>query len=74
LTNEIELLEAKIAALEKRKSEIENLMENPETYQKSGLATTLPYEYSRIQEELQSCYDRWEQAQVELDEVLKTIS
>ncbi len=74
LTNEIELLETKIAALEKRKSEIENLMANPETYKNNELATTLPHEYSRIQEELQSCYDRWEQAQVELDEVLKAIS
>jgi ATP-binding cassette subfamily F protein 3 len=74
LTNEIERLEAKIAALEKRKSEIENLMANPDTYKNSELATTLPFEYSRIQEELQSSYDRWEQAQVELDEVLKKIN
>jgi len=74
LTKEIESLEGKIVELEKRKVEIENLMANPETYQKSGLAMSLPYEYTRMKEELQACYDRWESAQMELEEILKNIS
>ncbi len=74
LTNEIELLETKIGELEKRRIEIEQQMANPATYQKSGLVTSLPYEYTRLKEQLQEFYERWEKAQVELDEILEYIA
>jgi len=74
LTNEIVLLETKIDELEKRKIEIELQMANPETYQKGGLAISLPYEYTRVKTELHDCYERWEKAQVELEEILEYIA
>jgi len=73
LTREIERLEFQIEGLENKKSEIEIQMANPETYQKSGLAATLPYEYASVKEDLQACYERWEAAQVELEEILKRL-
>ncbi len=74
LTKEIESLETKIDELEKKKAKIENQMANPETYQNSGLAMSLPYEYTRVKEELKTCYDRWEKVQIEFEEILKLIS
>jgi len=74
LTRQIESLEKKIASLEARKNEIEALMANPATYQDTALATSLPYEYSQVQDELSVCYNQWEQAQLELEDVLKRIT
>ncbi len=74
LTRQIESLEQKIAALEARKAEIEKLMADPATYRDTALATSLPYEYSRIKDELSSCYEQWEQAQLELEAVLEKIA
>ncbi len=66
-------IENAIEELEKRKIEIEDLMANPATYKETELAMNLPKEYSRIKAELQACYDRWDKAQMELDEILKKI-
>ena len=74
LTKEIESIEIQIEQLEKRKVEIENQMANPGTYQNSGLAISLPYDYTRVKDELQACYDQWEKAQVDLEEILKQIA
>ena len=74
LTREIESLELQIESLENKKAEIENQMAEPETYQQTGLAASLPYEYERVKDELQRCYDRWEKAQVELEDILKQLA
>jgi ATP-binding cassette subfamily F protein 3 len=74
LTKEIESIETQIEQLEKRKVEIEYQMASPGTYQNSGLAMSLPYNYTRVKDELQACYDQWEKAQLELEEILKQIA
>ncbi|MDZ7317944.1 MAG: ABC-F family ATP-binding cassette domain-containing protein [candidate division KSB1 bacterium] len=73
LTSEVAMLEQTIADLEKKQLEIENELAKPETYQNSERSRTLPAEYRRIKEQLQSCYDRWAEAQIELEELLKRI-
>lgn len=73
LTKEIEDLERQIEQLEIRKTEIELLMAKPATYQNSNLATSLPYEYARVKDDLQNCYDQWETAHTALDELLKKL-
>lgn len=74
LTRQIELLEQKITALESRKTEIESLMADPATYKDTALAASLPYEYSKIKNELATCYDQWDQAQLELEQILEKIT
>ncbi len=73
VSQEISGIESMIAELENRKIEIENLMANPTTYKETELAISLPQEYSRIKNELQACYDRWDKKQMELEEILKKI-
>jgi ATP-binding cassette subfamily F protein 3 len=73
LTKEIEEIEHQIEQLENRKAEIELLMAKPETYQNSNLAASLPYEYARVKDDLQNCYEQWETAHVALDELLQKL-
>ncbi|HEX9973843.1 MAG TPA: ATP-binding cassette domain-containing protein [bacterium] len=73
LTKEIEEIERQIEKLENRKAEIELLMAKPETYQNSNLAASLPYEYARVKDDLQKCYEHWETAHVALDELLQKL-
>jgi ATP-binding cassette subfamily F protein 3 len=73
LTKEIEEIEHQIEKLENRKAEIELLMAKPETYQNSNLAASLPYEYVRVKDDLQKCYEHWETAHAALDELLKKL-
>jgi len=73
LKNEIESLELKIEKLETRKKEVEAQLTRPETYKNEALAVSLPGEFGSIKEDLQNCYERWEEAQLELEEIMSRI-
>lgn len=73
LTTEIATLEKTIADLEQKQAAIEAALARPETYQNSEQAKAMPAEYHRIKEQLQICYNRWAEAQIELEEILKQI-
>jgi ATP-binding cassette subfamily F protein 3 len=74
LTNEIANLETTIAELEQKQARIEDELAKPETYHNSERAKTLPVEYQRTREQLQACYNRWAEAQTELEALLKQIA
>jgi len=74
LNNEIERLEGRIEELEAGKREIENEMERPETYQNAGYIVSLQKKYADIRKNLQSSYERWEKAKLELEEIMRRIT
>lgn len=74
LTTEIATLETTIAELEQKQARIEGELAKPETYQNSERTKTLPIEYQRHREQLQACYNRWAEAQTELEALLKQIA
>jgi len=74
LNNEIERLERRIEELETGKREIENEMERPETYQDAGYIVSIQKKYADIRKNLQSSYERWGKAKLELEEIMKRIT
>ena len=74
LKSEIEILEQQISEYEFKKSELEEMMAKPETYQDGEKAATMQKDYADISQNLQSCYERWEEAQLEYDEIIDQLS
>lgn len=73
LAKEIVALEEKIHELETRKKEIENKMSQQETYQESALIVSLQKEYANIKMVLEFKYERWEEAKLNLEDVLSKV-
>jgi ATP-binding cassette, subfamily F, member 3 len=74
LKEQIEKVESRISQLEIRKGEVESLLSKPETYQDSGLASSLPKEYGSLKDELARSYEQWELASKEYDKLLKSMT
>ena len=73
LKDEIEQLENKIELLEKQKLDMEMQMLNPETYQNAELAARLKREYDQILQEFTQLETRWEEAQLQHEELLESL-
>ncbi len=70
LQKEIDFLELNIAKLENRKSELERILADPTTYKQGLLAVNSQMEFKEVQKELSDSYEKWEEAQGKLDELL----
>lgn len=70
LNEEIENSEAKIQELETRKAELETRMAAPQTYQDGDLAAALQKEYSQLKIDLDETVEKWENAQIALEELV----
>jgi len=44
-----------------------------ETYDQGVFVVSLQKEYAHVKKNLQNCYNRWEKAQLELEEILKNL-
>ncbi len=73
LKDEIEQLENKIELLEKQKLDMEALMSNPETYRNAELAARLKNEYNWILQDFTQLEARWEEAQLQYEELLESL-
>lgn len=73
LNKEIENFEEKINSLEREKSEIEEKMTQPQTYKEGDLIISLQKNHARIQTELEKLYKKWEEAKLELEEILRQL-
>jgi len=71
LKKEIEVLEYKIAQLEKRKNEIEDSLASPEFYSKPDKLKSLNLEYNTIKKELDQKIEQWTEASEKLEQILK---
>ena len=63
--------EGQIEKLEKRKSELEVRMAEPETYKDGTLFTEMSKEYKELERRLERHYFKWEEAQAELEKIEK---
>jgi ATP-binding cassette, subfamily F, member 3 len=59
LKRQLEAIEAEITQREQRKSEIEQLLADPEMYKKGDEAKSISAEYKSVQKELEDAYWRW---------------
>ncbi len=73
LTGLIESLEAEIERLEDQKERLELSLSNPESYQDPMLAITLQREYDSTLKELELKETQWEEAHLQLDDLLATM-
>ncbi|NOX88771.1 MAG: ATP-binding cassette domain-containing protein [Calditrichaeota bacterium] len=73
LQKEIGQLELKIEQGDERKKQLEDLLARPETYQNSEEVVSLKKEYDRLTEDLRQWETRWEEANLELEELLKKL-
>ncbi len=74
LQNDIRFLETKIDELENRKTELEFLLADPETYKDGVLAVSSQKELNEVQKKLGECYQQWEKDQVEYEELMNKIN
>lgn len=70
LETEIGEIENAVENLEVRKKEIENELIRPETYRDTQKAVHLQREYTRLKKDLQNFYARWEEAKLNLEDLL----
>ena len=70
LSEQIEQLESLIEAGEKRKSELEQILADPITYQDNNRAVQLQKEYKQLLDDLARWETDWESAQLALEELL----
>lgn len=70
LNQEIENLEKKIDGLEKEKSEIEQKMTHPQTYEDGKLIVSLQKKHAYLINQLENLYQQWEKAKLELEDIL----
>lgn len=61
LQRDLERLEEEIAALENRKTELENILSDPLTYNDEDKARAINSEYREVQQLLEESYRRWEE-------------
>lgn len=74
LQKEVNTLEEKIELLERRKSELEYLLAQKETYSNSDLTVQFQKEYGTVNKELDVANQKWEVALSQLDEIIQSIS
>jgi ATP-binding cassette subfamily F protein 3 len=74
LEKDIEEIEIKIGNLEARKKEIETKLARPETYRDGEQAVKLQKEYSHLREDLEDCYDRWEELKLNFEDLLDKLN
>jgi len=74
LQTEVTGLEEKIEALEKKKDQLESQLAAPETYNQSELTIRLQKEYARVNKELTHTTQLWEDASLQLEEILRSIT
>lgn len=73
LQKEIDGCEASIMTLEEEKEELEAQMADPATYQDGEKAKALQKRHGEVQKELTETMQRWEEAQLELEELLSNL-
>ncbi|HEX3010729.1 MAG TPA: ABC transporter C-terminal domain-containing protein [Syntrophomonadaceae bacterium] len=61
MRRELDEIELKIEALESRKSELEGLLSDPDTYGDMDKSRTLTSEYQEVEAGLADAYARWEE-------------
>lgn len=69
LKKTVQEAEEHIAALEKRKTDLELQLADPETYKNGDLFTDLSKEYKELQGRLDRLYFKWEEGQAELEKI-----
>lgn len=69
LRKTVQEAEEHIAALEKRKTDLELQLADPETYKNGDLFTDLSKEYKELQGRLDRLYFKWEEGQAELEKI-----
>jgi ATP-binding cassette, subfamily F, member 3 len=74
LQKNVDSLEENIDRLETRKSELEAQLAAPETYDHSVLAVKLQKEYGSVTKELEESNAKWEEALMELEELMESIA
>ncbi len=67
-------LEQQIEEQEKQKEHLEFEMARQETYQESTHVIILQKEYAVLQKDLEHAYRRWEEAQLELEELVSQVT
>ncbi len=74
LDKDIKIWENKIEELETRKSDLEQEMLLPETYQNGELIAKLQKEYAAVKIELDNSFQKWEAVQTEMDSLMEQLS
>jgi ATP-binding cassette subfamily F protein 3 len=69
LKKEAEKAEEKIAGLESRKKELEQLMADPQLYQDQDKFTECSKEYNSLERKLKRLYQRWEEVQAKIEAI-----
>jgi ATP-binding cassette subfamily F protein 3 len=67
ILNELDRLEQRIAALEKREKELEKYLADPEVFRDKNRSVSLLNEYHSVREELEELLLKWEQTQDKLE-------
>jgi ATP-binding cassette subfamily F protein 3 len=66
--------EEEIEQLEQRKTELEQLMADPELYEDQKRWSAISQEYSKVERHLERVYQKWEEAQGKLEEFEKKLN
>jgi protein subunit release factor A len=66
-------LESEIGNLENEKEEIENQLAHPEIFKDEIKSKTINKRYLELQKLIPSFYEKWENAQVDLEQLLESI-
>jgi len=74
LEKDIDEIEIKIENLEAHKKEIETKLAHPETYRDGEQAVKLQKEYSHLKEDLEDCYERWEELKLNFENLLAKLN
>jgi ATP-binding cassette subfamily F protein 3 len=69
IAKELGVLEANIIEVEQRKSELETLMSDPNTYNDEVKARDYTTEYRQVEQILEVAYGKWESLNQELEEL-----
>ena len=69
LQKEMQPLEQKIEKIEKELKQLHAQMEDPEIYEGEGNIQELSIKYNGLQDELNECYERWEELAEQMSEI-----
>ncbi len=73
LQKEVDAIEDRITLLEESRESLETRMAQPETYDNSELAVKLQKEYGAVVNELEELNPKWEEAHLELEEMISRL-
>jgi ATP-binding cassette subfamily F protein 3 len=74
LRKTVNSVERQVEKCEARKEKLEFEMALPETYEDSGKVVVLQKEYANLKKELEDLYRQWEEAQLELEELVSQLA